>query len=415
MNNGPDKQRRFGRFGRGVVVAALSVLVWPGSVVAQGTPQPARAARAASAARAVPAPLAIESLTTATLEGAPAERVYVADVAISHISDGRIRVFGAADGRLLGMIPSAYAGNFTLSAGRDELYLATTHLSRTYRGERADVLEVWDTRTLGFKHEVLLPPRRAQALPYRHLVRVTGNGRFALVQNATPATSITVVDLAGRKVASEVSTPGCWGALPAATHGARFSMLCGDGTVATVTLDEAGTAADRQSSAKLFDPDADAWFHHAEQSGDRYWFLSFKGVLTELDLGGPKAELKQTRPLVSAADARSGWRPGGYQAFTVDAQGRWLVAAMHRKGAEGTHKNPAEKLWVVDLRSGQRRAMLPGGMAIAVNFSGRGDRLHVLDAAKGGLGTWSFADGRVKPLAYVPGAGEAASLVESHD
>ena len=71
---------------------------------------------------------------------------------------------------------------------------------------------------------------------------------------------------------------------------------------------------------------------------------------------------------------------------------------------------------MVDLRSGQRRAMLPGGMAIAVNFSGRGDRLlHVLDAAKGGLGTWSFADGRVKPLAYVPGAGEAASLVESHD
>jgi len=93
--------------------------------------------------------------------------------------------------------------------------VATTYLSRGDKGERADVLEVYDTRTLVQKYEVVLPPRRAQTLAYRGLVRTTANGRFVLVQNATPATSITVVDRQQRKVVAEIATPGCWGILPA--------------------------------------------------------------------------------------------------------------------------------------------------------------------------------------------------------
>ena len=155
-------------------------------------------------AQAAPSPevpeLPAETLGVGTLAGVGPERVYVADVAISHIVDGRIRVFDAKGGKLLGMFASGYAGNFSLSAKADELYLATTYMTRLGRGERSDVLEVWDTETLGFKFEVSMPPRRAQALNYRGLVRATGNGRFVLVQNATPATSVTVVDLEQRKV-----------------------------------------------------------------------------------------------------------------------------------------------------------------------------------------------------------------------
>lgn len=375
----------------------------------------ALAAPPAKAQKAIPAELQPETLTTTTIGADHAARVYVSDVAISHISDGRIRVFDAKDGKLLGMVSTAFAANFSLSNARDEIYVVTTHLTRSYRGERVDVLEVYDTQSLAFKYEVVLPTKRAQALPYRNLVRPTANGRFVLVQNATPATSVTVVDVQQKKVASEVATPGCWGVLPAARHGARFSMLCGDGSVATVTLDDNGQPAERQVTGKLFDADADAWFHHAEQSGDRYWFMSFKGTLTEMDLGGAKGEVKRTLGLVGKAEQAAGWRPGGYQNFAVDRNGRWLVAGMHPKGAEGSHKNPADKLWVVDLESGKRTTALPGGMAIAVTFNSSGDRLNVLDAAKGGLGTWAFNGGRVKKLAYVPGAGEAATHLEAHD
>ena len=388
----------------------LHTLAWAGLALLASAPA------GAAAPKIQPPELAAETLSSGPIPAAATERVYVADIAISHIADGRIRVFDPRSGKFLGMVSTGYAGNFTVSAKADELYVATTYLTRSWRGERFDVLEVHDTANLGFKYEVVLPTKRAQALNYRGLVRASGNGRFVLVQNATPATSVTVVDLTQRKAVAEVPTPGCWGLLPAAGHAARFSMLCGDGKVATVTLDEQGQVTDRQLSAKLFDADADAWFHHAEQVGDRYWFVSFKGTLTELDLGGAVASVKSSRALVDAAAQRAGWRPGGYQNFAVDPSGRWLVLAMHDKGVEGSHKRPAKQLWTVDLGSGKRVATMPGHGSVSLTFSRSGQRLHALDGETAALRTWAWTDkGPGKALATVKRAGEATLHLESHD
>ena len=369
----------------------------------------------AAAPMAPPLELPAETLGISSLEGKALSRVYVADVAISHIADGRIRVFDAVQGKFLGMISTGYAGNFTLSPASDELYVATTYLSRGSRGERTDVLEVHDTQTLGTKYEVILPTRRAQALNYRGLVRTTGDGRFVLVQNATPATSITVVDTRERKVASEIQTPGCWGTLPAG-KGARFSMLCGDGKIATITLNDQGQMATRQVSEKFFDADTDAWFHHAEQVGNRYWFVSFNGQLTEMDLGGDVARKIESKWLVSPAERKKGWRPGGYQNFAIDPQGRWLVVGMHPRGAEGSHKSPAAQLWVFDLMSGKRVAAHAGKGTAAMTFSRNGERLHALDGVTGAMHVWRWnGTGQLQPLASVAKAGEASLHLESHD
>jgi methylamine dehydrogenase heavy chain len=355
-------------------------------------------------------------LTVARIEPENTPRVYVADIAISHISDGRIRVFDAQQGRFLGMISTAYAGNFTVNPQAHELYVATTHFSRSTRGERTDVLEVHDTDTLGFKHEVILPPKRAQALNYRGLVRTNSTGTWVYVQNATPATSITVVDLAQRRVLSDIATPGCWGILPSATHATRISMLCGDGKVATLTLDEQAQVSERQTTAKLFDPDLDAWFHHAEQVGDRYWFLSFKGTLTELDLGGPVAKVRQTLQLVDPASQRKAWRPGGYQNFAVDPKGQRLVVAMHANGSEGTHKLPAQQLWTFDLTQGKRIGTVPGRSTISLTFSRDGRRLQGLNGENGSMTVWQWSDsGPKRVLTTVAKAGESSMHLESHD
>jgi methylamine dehydrogenase heavy chain len=373
------------------------------------------AAGAAKAPAQVPAELPAETLTVAPGPSS-SERVYVNDLAIAHLPDTRVRVFDARSGKLLGMVSTGFVGNFTVSAKADEMYVVSTYHSRTWRGERVDVLEVHDTASLAFKYEIVLPTKRAQALNYRGLVRPTANGRFVLVQNATPATSVTVVDLQQRKVAGEIPAPGCYLVYPAASHASRFSMLCGDGKIATVTLDEQGQVSERQVSDKLFDADADAWFQHAEQLGDRYWFLSFKGVLTEVDLGGAVAVVKSTRPLVDAAGQRAGWRPGGYQAFAVDASARWLVAAMHDKGNEGSHKRPAKKLWIVDLASGKRVAAAPGHNITALTFSRSGQRLHALDGETGAMHIWQVgARGALKPVVTVKRAGDTVMHLESHD
>jgi len=373
------------------------------------------AAAQASRAPAKERPPELPAETLTVMPTVPsAERVYVADIAIAHISDGRIRVFDARNGKLLGMISTGFAGNFALSPKADELYVATTYLSRGSRGDRVDVLEVHDTASLAFKHEVVLPPKRAQALTYRGLVQPTASGRFAVVQNATPATSLTVVDLQERKVAGEIATPGCWGAHASASQAHRVSMLCGDGKVATVTLDDAGAVADRQVSDKLFDADRDAWFHHTDRVGDRYWFVSFKGNVTELDLGGPVAKVAGRSWSLAAAQA-GGWRPGGYQAFAVHPSGRWLVVAMHDHGNEGSHKRPAKQLWVFDLDSGKRVSTARGHGAVSVAFSRSGQRLHALNGETGALVIWQWAGGVLKPLTTIQRAGESALQVESQD
>jgi len=370
----------------------------------------------AKAAKVQPPELPAETLGTATLAGKTSERVYVGDVAIAHIVDGRLRVFDARAGKLLGMLATGYAGNFFVNAKADEIYNATTYLSRLGRGERTDVLEVWDAQTLAFKYEVVLPPKRAQTLNYRGMVNATANGRFVLVQNATPATSVTVVDMAERKVAGEIGTPGCWGTLPAAGHPSRFAMLCGDGKLATVTLDEKGQVADRQVSDKVFDTDTDAWFHTAEQIGDKYYYLSFRGVLHEVDVSGATAALKSSRDLVAAPQKRLGWRPGGYQAFAVHPSGRWAVVAMHDKGREGSHKTPAKQLWMFDLQSGKRIATAPGQGTASMTFSKSGKRLHAIDGITGALRVWDWqGGGKLKLVSTVKPAGEAALQVESHD
>jgi methylamine dehydrogenase heavy chain len=288
-------------------------------------------------------------------------------------------------------------------------------MSKAYRGERQDVLEVHGADDLAFHYDVLLPPKRAQALNYQYLVSSTGNDRFVLVQNATPATSITVVDTKERKVASEISTPGCWGALPATSHATRFSTLCGDGTVQTITLDEQGQLQDRQISDKVFDPDKDAWFHNAARVGDRYWYVSFQGKVTELNLGGARAQVVKAFDITTAAERKNAWRPGGYQNVAVDPSGRYLVAGMHPKGGEGSHKMPADKLFVWDLEAGKRLANLPGNMAVAIAFSHNGQRLQLVDGATNTLHVMGWKDGRARTMNKIPAVGEVVLQLESYD
>ena len=74
------------------------------------------------------------------------------------------------------------------------------------------------------KAEISVPNKHAQSMPYRGSVRTSADGRFVYLQNATPAQSVSN----------------------------RFSTLCGDGTMLTVTLDDNGQPVDRQKSDKFF-------------------------------------------------------------------------------------------------------------------------------------------------------------------
>jgi methylamine dehydrogenase heavy chain len=149
-----------------------------------------------------------EQVTVATLPPGNPYRLYLADVAISHIVDGRLHVVDGDTLKYLGVIGTGLTGLTTLSPDRREIYVATTYLSRLNRGTRTDQIDVYDSQTLTLKQEIVIPPKHAQALPYKGVIVTTPDGRFIIVQNATPASSVSVVDRKSAKFVAEIPTPG---------------------------------------------------------------------------------------------------------------------------------------------------------------------------------------------------------------
>jgi len=325
-------------------------------------------------------------LTVTKMAPADAYRVYIADPNFSSLVDGRMHVIDGQNMHYLGMVSTGFSGLSVLSPDRSELYVATTYYARLNHGERTDVVDIHDATTLARKEEIVIPPRHAQGTASRSLIQTSFDGSLLYVQNATPATSVTVVDLRNRKVLAEVPTPGCWAVYPSPTVASRFSAMCGNGSMLTLTLDEAGQVATRKQSAPFFDPDSDPVFPMYDRNGDKFVFVSFHGKVYQADLSGEMASVEPGWSLVGAADAKAGWRPGGYQLLATERAAGRLYVAMHDKGEEGSHKNPAKEIWVIDLASHKRIARMPGHNAVSMATS-RGDkpRLYLLDATNNDL------------------------------
>lgn len=318
--------------------------------------------------------LAPESLTTEVIApGTP--KLFIADIAISHIVDGRLYVHNADDLKLLGMIGTGFTGQVYVPAGQDVVYVSTSYIEKISRGRRSDFLEVYDSSSLLLKAEIPIASSRAQALNYRPLMQGSTDNRWMFIQNATPATSITVVDLQAAKQTGEIANPGCYGIYPSVQDGRRFATMCGDGTFGSYVLSPDGSSAERRASEQIFDADQDALFIQGERDGNTWLFVSFKGDLYRVDLEGEAARLVEK--ISFAAD---GWRPSGYQTHAYHQASGVLFVLMHPNGEEGSHKNPAEQIWAYDVAAKRLLSRSPTSNAFALTVE-RGEGPPVLFAA----------------------------------
>jgi len=355
-----------------------------------------------------------EEVTVGVLPPATPYRLYVSDVAISHIVDGRLHIVEGDTMKYAGIVGTGLTGLSTLSPDRSELYVATTYLSKLNRGTRTDQVDVYDSRTLMLKAEIEIPPKHAQALPYKGTIAVTPDGRFIIVQNATPASSLSIVDRKAAKFVTEIPTPGCWGVLVTQSVNNRFSTTCGDGTLLTVTLKADGTPAEQQRSERLFDPDKQPVYTQTENEGDTYYFLSFHGQIYTANLSGAVATIGESWSLLTPEDEAANWRPGGYQPFALNHANRQFYVAMHPDGAEGSHKNPAAEIWAIDLKSKKRVARVAGNNAVALAVSrAKNPLLFAIDPLTAGIVNYATTP-ELAPLKRVDGFGEAPILIETH-
>jgi methylamine dehydrogenase heavy chain len=280
---------------------------------------------------------------------------------LSDILLHRTALFDADRGELLGTISSGTAGvGFVVSPlfspDHREIYLAETYYARGVRGERTDVVTVYDATTLAPLDEIGIPPRRAEYFPGNAANALSDDGRFVAVFNLTPMTSLSVVDVKARRFATEVQTPGC--SLAYAAGRRRFLMVCADGSAMTVTLEEDGSTAHVARSQPFFDPQKDPVTEKAVRRGNDWLFVSFEGVVHPVGVGSETLRFGETWSLLDDEDRRASWRIGGAQHLAVHVASGRLYALMHQGGPD-THKEAGTEVWVYDLESRRRVQRIP--------------------------------------------------------
>src|SRR6266850_90150 len=138
-------------------------------------------------------------------------------------------------------------------------YVAETFYARGTQGDRTDVLTVYDATHLSRIGEIPITSKRQLALADPSSMGVTPDGRFVLMLNLTPATSVTAVDLEGKKVAGEIQTPGCSEILMLGDR--EFASVCADGSMLTTKFDDSAKATEQKRTAKpFFDVEKDPVF-----------------------------------------------------------------------------------------------------------------------------------------------------------
>ena len=251
-----------------------------------------------------------------------------------------------------GALDAAQFASFAESSQRDELYVAETFYSRGTRGERTDVITIYDKENLAPVDEILLPGgKRGMVVSNRYTIQLVDNDRYMFLFNFTPAASVVMLDMESRTILSETAIPGCALIYPTGKRG--FSSLCSNGSMYTAQFDTKGQVVHQQRIDSFFDVDDDPLFDKPVLIGQMAYFPTFKGQMHEIDLSGKTPRPGDHWSLLDAQDQQQNWRPGGWQIATVGANGL-IYVLMHPDGYNGSHKGGGSEVWVYDPKTQTR-------------------------------------------------------------
>lgn len=291
-----------------------------------------------------------EQLDVATLKPTYPHRFF----AMSADSDIGVKILNGDTLEIEGLIPAASLSVLALDPKGRYFYVCESVWSHGNRGNRDDMVSVYDTRTLDLLTEIKLPVGRVLVDSLAHECDISADGKYAYVYNMQPASSMTIVNLEQRKVASSVELPGCALAFPWGDSG--FSALCGDGSIATVPIGADGKAEAITHTAKFFDPDGDPIFSESlvDRDSGRAFFISYTGLIYPARLSA-KPSVEKPWSLQAAAGFavattsmhELAWRPGGLGVIAWHKASHRLYVLMH-PGTHWTERVPGTEVWVVD-------------------------------------------------------------------
>ena len=292
--------------------------------------------------------------------------------------DGRALLFDDS-GNMLGQLDTGFWFNSLLPApARNELFSVETYFSRGTRGERSDLVTVYDPLTLSPKREIAIPAKRINALGNTGVSVLSDDERFLLVLNYTPAQSISIVDLDTDRFVGEVETPGCASIYPAGKR--DFYSICGDGSFLHLRLDDQGQVLLKERSQPLFDPLQDLLSTAASRIGDTWYFVSRENYVYAVQMSADQLQLSNKWSLLSADEREDDWRISGVQHTAVHIDSGRLFVLMHQ-GAAQTFQEPGTHVWVYDVQAAQKvQALKLEELGLSIGVSqGAQPRLYSLD------------------------------------
>jgi methylamine dehydrogenase heavy chain len=295
-------------------------------------------------------PLPIEQSDTAVMPPASPHRYFL----FNAFGSGLTTIIDGDDAELktLGTVPGAWNAMVSLSRGADKIYVAETYWSHGNRGDRADMLSIYDGATLKLDREIPLPGRLI-VNPKAQQLATSDDGQLGYVYDMMPASAVHVVDLAQGKLLTSVDVPGC--ALVYAYGKRSFATVCGDGTIGVVTVPPSG-AAKASFTKPFFKPDQDPVSDNSvvDRTSGQGWMLTYSGHIIPVQLGATAVVGKPWSITVAAGLPESGtgvqelaWRPGGQQLLAVHRATRRLYVLMH-PGNYWTQKADGTEVWVLD-------------------------------------------------------------------
>ena len=255
--------------------------------------------------------------------------------------DSKVLLMDVESRQMLGMLSTgAWRNAVEFSPNRDLVYSPETYYSRGTRGEREDVVTIYELETLSPLGEIEIPPKRGSGAAHRAYSGISFDGRFVYVFNVTPAMSVSIIDVVDQTFVEEISIDGCAMVYP--TGNFSFLSLCGNGRIRHTKLNHSGNLLESSFSDQIFDPIGDPLTEKAARVGGTWYFVSFHGKVVEVDASDEGVSDLREWNALSKKEVKKGWRPGGGQLLAAH-DGGILYLSLNRKGGD-SHKLPGERI-----------------------------------------------------------------------
>lgn len=303
----------------------------------------------AAASAATPPPLPPETSDVATLAPNPPHRFFTGGFRLQNFV-----IFDGDTGKLEGQIPAGYISNLAIAPDNSQFYVSETYWTHGARGKRQDLVSIYDGKTLNLVKEISLPGRALVGKVQNFDINASGSRAYVYVM--MPVASVVVVDLKKQAVSQTIEIPGCALVFPWGQQG--FSSLCGDGSLATVSVPDSG-AAKLTHTKPFFDTNKDPIFENSfvDRVTGKAIFVSYTGLVYEAQLGDDTVVKAPWSIQKAAGYAPAGtgvqelaWRPGGAQMAAYHKASGKLFILMH-PGNYWTHKQGGTEIWVLDTKA----------------------------------------------------------------